>query len=151
MRVALEVAASAFATGDVPVGAAVLDSAGRVLATAANRREADGDPTAHAEVLALRAAAAQHGDGAAAPDAAVGHLTGEGIDAPPARHDGDDVGVGEQAQRARPATGPAQARHERRPSRHRLVGLDVDAGLLDVLRGRRNDREEREQQRPQPA
>lgn len=63
MRVALEVAASAFATGDVPVGAAVLDSAGRVLATAANRREADGDPTAHAEVLALRAAAAQHGDG----------------------------------------------------------------------------------------
>ncbi|MFM2438908.1 MAG: hypothetical protein RLZ55_1733 [Actinomycetota bacterium] len=63
MRLALAVAEQALATGDVPVGAVVVDSAGRVLAAAANRREADADPTAHAEVVALRAAAAVHGDG----------------------------------------------------------------------------------------
>ncbi|RJO80251.1 nucleoside deaminase [Nocardia panacis] len=48
---------------DVPVGAVVFDSAGRELARAANAREATGDPTAHAEVLALRRAAVVHGDG----------------------------------------------------------------------------------------
>ncbi|HXL20552.1 MAG TPA: nucleoside deaminase, partial [Streptosporangiaceae bacterium] len=42
---------------DVPVGAVILDSAGTVIARAANRREADGDPTAHAELVAIRAAA----------------------------------------------------------------------------------------------
>jgi tRNA(adenine34) deaminase len=42
---------------DVPVGAVVVDATGRELATATNAREANGDPTAHAEVLALRAAA----------------------------------------------------------------------------------------------
>ncbi|MFI0432895.1 MAG: nucleoside deaminase [Candidatus Nanopelagicales bacterium] len=63
MRLALAVAEQALATGDVPVGAVVVDGAGRVLAAAANRREADADPTAHAEVLALRAAAAVHADG----------------------------------------------------------------------------------------
>ena len=42
---------------DVPVGAVVVDSTGTVLASAANAREALADPTAHAEVLALRAAA----------------------------------------------------------------------------------------------
>jgi tRNA(adenine34) deaminase len=42
---------------DVPIGAVVVDADGRELAAAANAREADGDPTAHAEVLALRAAA----------------------------------------------------------------------------------------------
>jgi tRNA(adenine34) deaminase len=52
------VAAAAPDTGDVPVGAVVVDPAGRELAAAANAREALGDPTAHAEVLALRAAAA---------------------------------------------------------------------------------------------
>jgi tRNA(adenine34) deaminase len=46
----------------VPVGAVVVDSSGRELAAATNRREADGDPTAHAEILALRAAAGVHGD-----------------------------------------------------------------------------------------
>lgn len=50
-------------TADVPVGAVVFDSAGRELARAANAREATGDPTAHAEVLALRAAAERNGDG----------------------------------------------------------------------------------------
>ncbi|WP_216892428.1 nucleoside deaminase [Nocardia alni] len=48
---------------DVPVGAVVFDAHGRELARAANAREALGDPTAHAEVLALRAAAAAAGDG----------------------------------------------------------------------------------------
>ncbi|MCD2188350.1 nucleoside deaminase [Actinomycetospora soli] len=48
---------------DVPVGAVVVDAAGRELACATNAREALGDPTAHAEVLALRAAAAVHDDG----------------------------------------------------------------------------------------
>ena len=42
---------------DVPIGAVVLGADGRVLAGAGNRREADEDPTAHAEILALRAAA----------------------------------------------------------------------------------------------
>ena len=46
---------------DVPVGAVVAGADGRVLATAVNAREAAGDPTAHAEVLALRAAAASAG------------------------------------------------------------------------------------------
>lgn len=56
MRLALAEARRASAT-DVPVGAVVLDSAGNVIATGCNRREADGDPTAHAEIVALRSAA----------------------------------------------------------------------------------------------
>jgi tRNA(adenine34) deaminase len=56
MRRALEVAA--VQDDDVPVGALVLDEDGRELAAARNRREAVADPTAHAEILALRAAAA---------------------------------------------------------------------------------------------
>ncbi|GAA0509534.1 tRNA-specific adenosine deaminase [Saccharopolyspora subtropica] len=63
VRAALEVAAEAPATGDVPIGAVVVDPVGRVLARAHNQREALRDPTAHAEILALRAAAAVHGDG----------------------------------------------------------------------------------------
>jgi tRNA(adenine34) deaminase len=58
---ALEQAATAPATGDVPVGAVVVGADGRLLGAAANAREADGDPTAHAEVLALRRAAAAAG------------------------------------------------------------------------------------------
>ncbi|MFE1770088.1 nucleoside deaminase [Streptomyces sp. NPDC059008] len=57
MRQALEEAARAPGTGDVPVGAVVLSADGRVLGTGHNEREATGDPTAHAEILALRAAA----------------------------------------------------------------------------------------------
>ena len=60
MRVALEEAALAPAHDDVPVGAVVARD-GEVIARAHNRREVDGDPTAHAEVLALRAAAAALG------------------------------------------------------------------------------------------
>ena len=57
MDLALGAAREAAARGDVPVGAVVL-RAGEVIAVASNRREADLDPTAHAEVLALRQAAA---------------------------------------------------------------------------------------------
>jgi tRNA(adenine34) deaminase len=57
MRLALEEAAAARTHDDVPVGAVVLGADGAVLARAHNEREATGDPTAHAEVLALRAAA----------------------------------------------------------------------------------------------
>ena len=62
MRRALFVAEAAAETGDVPVGALVVSPAGEVLAEAPNARERDRDPTAHAEVLALRAAAAARGD-----------------------------------------------------------------------------------------
>ncbi len=57
MALALEEARIAAAAGDVPVGAVILNATGAVAARARNRREADGDPTAHAEILALRAAA----------------------------------------------------------------------------------------------
>lgn len=57
MRRALAQAEQAAAEGEIPIGAVVLDSQGNVLATAHNTREASHDPTAHAEVLALRAAA----------------------------------------------------------------------------------------------
>jgi len=60
MRLALA-AAAAVESEDVPVGAVVVDESGAVVASAANRREALGDPTAHAEVLALRAAASARG------------------------------------------------------------------------------------------
>ena len=63
VEAALAVAAEAPATGDVPIGAVVYAPDGRELARACNAREALGDPTAHAEVLALRAAAAVFGDG----------------------------------------------------------------------------------------
>jgi tRNA(adenine34) deaminase len=53
---ALVVANDALAAGEVPVGAVVLDAAGAVLGAAHNEREHDHDPTAHAEVLALRRA-----------------------------------------------------------------------------------------------
>lgn len=61
MRAALAEGRLALATGDVPVGAIVLDAAGEAVGRGHNRREADGDPTAHAEIVALRAAAAAAG------------------------------------------------------------------------------------------
>ncbi len=57
MSAALDQARLALATADVPVGAVVVDAAGALVATGRNAREAEQDPTAHAEVLALRAAA----------------------------------------------------------------------------------------------
>ena len=63
MDIAFAEARAAAERGEVPVGAAVVDGAtGEVLARAGNRTEADADPTAHAEVLAIRAAAAGRGD-----------------------------------------------------------------------------------------
>lgn len=61
MRSALEEARAAQETGDVPVGAVVVDADGKILGRGRNRREADQDPTAHAEVLALREAAVRRG------------------------------------------------------------------------------------------
>jgi tRNA(adenine34) deaminase len=62
MRLALVEAALAVEHDDVPVGAVVVDADGTVLARAHNDREATGDPTAHAEVLALREAARVRGE-----------------------------------------------------------------------------------------
>ncbi|MGW5097908.1 tRNA adenosine(34) deaminase TadA [Streptomyces nodosus] len=62
MRLALDEAGRAAEGGDVPVGAVVLSADGSVLATGHNEREATGDPSAHAEILALRRAAAALGE-----------------------------------------------------------------------------------------
>ena len=59
MRRALALAATA--TDDVPIGAVVVDAAGEVLGEGVNVRERDGDPTGHAEIVALRAAAERLG------------------------------------------------------------------------------------------
>ena len=61
MREALAAADLAIAHDDVPIGCVVVDANGRELSRAHNRREADADPTGHAEVLALRSAAARVG------------------------------------------------------------------------------------------
>ena len=62
MESALEQARLALTTSDVPVGAVVIDETGAVIGVGRNEREALGDPTAHAEVLALRAAATHRGE-----------------------------------------------------------------------------------------
>ena len=62
MRELLADARLAEASGDVPVSAMVLDASGRVIGCGRNERELRHDPTAHAEVLALREAAEQTGD-----------------------------------------------------------------------------------------
>jgi len=61
MQIALDEAREAVVSGDVPVGAAIVDGMGRVVGRGRNRREADADPTAHAEIGALREAAAAAG------------------------------------------------------------------------------------------
>ena len=61
MRAALDEAALTSSSGDVPVGAVVVDAAGSVVGWGWNAREATGDPTAHAEIVALRSAAARLG------------------------------------------------------------------------------------------
>jgi tRNA(adenine34) deaminase len=61
MDVALAEARAAGRGGDVPVGAVLTSSSGDILARAGNRRERDGDPTGHAELLALREAARRVG------------------------------------------------------------------------------------------
>jgi len=62
MESALEQARLALTTSDVPVGAVVIDETGAVIGVGHNEREALGDPTAHAEILALRAAATHRGE-----------------------------------------------------------------------------------------
>lgn len=62
MQIALEAATEAGATGDVPVGAVLLDDDGQVVATDRNRREELRDPTAHAEMLVLSSRAREIGD-----------------------------------------------------------------------------------------
>lgn len=57
MRLALDVAHTATHTGDVPVGAIVVNQDGVVIGTGFNEREANNDPTAHAEIVAIRNAA----------------------------------------------------------------------------------------------
>lgn len=61
MARALAEAAAAGAAGEVPVGAVLIDSAGNIVAAGGNRVERDHDPTAHAEMLVLRAGAARLG------------------------------------------------------------------------------------------
>jgi tRNA(adenine34) deaminase len=62
MRAALDEARAALTTDDVPVGAVVVDREGRVVGRGHNLREADHDPTAHAEVVAIRDAASARGE-----------------------------------------------------------------------------------------
>jgi tRNA(adenine34) deaminase len=57
MRAALVEARSALDSGDVPIGAVVLDADGTIIGHGHNVRERDGDPTGHAEILAIRSAA----------------------------------------------------------------------------------------------
>ncbi len=61
IRTALEQARIAAAQGEIPIGAVVIGPSGHLLAAAANQREERCDPTAHAEILALRGAAAELG------------------------------------------------------------------------------------------
>ncbi len=62
MRLALEAGREVGRRGDVPVGAVILSPDGDLLAAAGNERELTGDPTAHAEVVAIRRAAASLGE-----------------------------------------------------------------------------------------
>lgn len=61
MRIALTAASGALETGDVPVGAAIFDKSGELISVAHNERELHNDPTAHAEVVALRRASQKLG------------------------------------------------------------------------------------------
>ena len=62
MRAALDEGRAALATGDVPIGAVVVDPSGVVIGRGRNVREAEADPTGHAEVVALREAAKARGE-----------------------------------------------------------------------------------------
>ncbi|MET8519238.1 nucleoside deaminase [Nocardioides sp. NPDC004968] len=62
MRAALDEGRAALATGDVPIGAVVVDPSGVVIGKGRNVREAEADPTGHAEVVALREAAKARGE-----------------------------------------------------------------------------------------
>ena len=57
MREAIALAQASLASNDVPVGALIIDPSGKIIASGTNEREAKSDPTAHAEIVALRKAA----------------------------------------------------------------------------------------------
>jgi len=57
MREAIAIAQQGLATNDVPVGALIIDPSGRIVSTGTNERESKSDPTAHAEIVAMRKAA----------------------------------------------------------------------------------------------
>ena len=57
MRKAIAIAQESLASNDVPVGALVIDPSGKIIASGTNEREAKSDPTAHAEIVAMRKAA----------------------------------------------------------------------------------------------
>jgi tRNA(adenine34) deaminase len=59
MHEAIAIARGAFASGDVPVGALVINKDGVIIGKGSNEREANNDPTAHAEIVAIRSAAAR--------------------------------------------------------------------------------------------
>lgn len=56
MRIAIDAARKALASGDIPVGALVINQSGEIISTGHNERELHADPTAHAEIVALRQA-----------------------------------------------------------------------------------------------
>ncbi len=62
MRAALAVAQNSLASGDVPVGAIIINKQGEIIATGHNERELHNDPTAHAEIVALRRASQATGE-----------------------------------------------------------------------------------------
>ena len=62
MRVALDAARNATASGDIPVGAAIFNSSGEIVSIGHNERELHQDPTAHAEIVAICRAAEKLGD-----------------------------------------------------------------------------------------
>ena len=62
MRVALDAARNAVSSQDIPVGAAIFNKAGELVATGHNERELHNDPTAHAEIVAIRRAAEKIGN-----------------------------------------------------------------------------------------
>lgn len=59
MQEAIAIARKARSTGDVPVGALIVNKNGQIIGTGSNEREANNDPTAHAEIVAIRNAAAR--------------------------------------------------------------------------------------------
>lgn len=61
MRIALQSAQKAVASGDIPVGVAIFNSVGQLISTGHNERELNNDPTAHAEIVAIRRASEKLG------------------------------------------------------------------------------------------
>lgn len=86
MRRALTLAGEAAGAGDVPVGAVVLDAQGRLIGEGYNTREAEGDPLAHAEIVAMRQAAGQVVVDIAAQSTQASHQASHQPSHQPSRH-----------------------------------------------------------------